>query len=175
MPAPFPRVRLGIAVVLAFACGVLFTSALDLTRYSYAQQGIREARGGPVGADVAAGFHGIAERVTPAVVSIQTERDQRANSQNRLRGRVPPGFEDFFRQFEQDGRNEPVQADGSGFIVSKDGYILTNNHVVGDADRVRVTLTDRREFRAKVIGGDPTTDVAVIKIEGSDLPTVTLG
>ena len=173
MPAPFPRIRLGIAVVLAFVCGVLFTSALDLTRYSYAQQGVRESRGGPSGADVAGGFHGIAERVTPAVVSIQTERDQRARSQPR--GRVPRGFEDFFRQFEQDGRNEPVQADGSGFIVSKDGYILTNNHVVGDADRVQVTLTDRRVFRARVIGGDPTTDVAVIKIDGQSLPTVTLG
>jgi serine protease Do len=173
MPAPFPRVRLGIAVVLAFVLGVLFTSALDLTRYSYAQQGVRVSRGGPAAGDVAGGFHSIAERVTPAVVSIQTERDARSQP-NRLRGRVPPGFEDFFRQFEQ-GEAEPVQADGSGFIVSKDGYILTNNHVVGDADRVKVTLTDRREFKAKVVGGDPTTDVAVIKIDGNDLPTVMLG
>jgi serine protease Do len=172
MPAPFPRVRLGAAVVIAFVCGVLFTSALDLTRYSYAQQGVRVARG-PSAGDVAGGFHAIAERVTPAVVSIQTERDARSQP-NRLRGRVPPGFEDFFRQFEQ-GEAEPIQADGSGFIVSKDGYILTNNHVVGDADRVTVTLTDRRIFRAKVVGGDPTTDVAVIKIDGADLPTVTLG
>jgi serine protease Do len=68
-----------------------------------------------------------------------------------------------------------VQADGSGFVVSRDGYILTNNHVVGDADRVKVTLTDHREFSARVVGGDPTTDVAVIKIDGRDLPTVVLG
>src|SRR5678815_5898632 len=60
-------------------------------------------------------------------------------------------------------------------IVSKDGYILTNNHVVEDFDRLNVTLTDHRVFKAKVVGRDPSTDVAVIKIEGKDLPTATLG
>jgi serine protease Do len=72
---------------------------------------------------------------------------------------VPPGFDEFLRQFQQQ-QQEPVQADGSGFVVSRDGYILTNNHVVGDADRVTVSLTDHRDFKARVVGGDPTTDVA---------------
>jgi serine protease Do len=172
--ARLARVRLGVAVAFAFACGVLFATAFDWTRHLGAQSGVRlaPANGAPV--DVSGGFARIAERVTPAVVSIQTERDPRRQAQRNNRGRVPPGFEEFFRQFEE-RQQEPVQADGSGFIVSKDGYILTNNHVVGDADRVKVTLTDHREFNAKVVGGDPTTDVAVIKIEGSDLPSLVLG
>ncbi|AHG91386.1 PDZ/DHR/GLGF domain protein [Gemmatirosa kalamazoonensis] len=171
--APLPRVRFGVAVAIAFLAGLLFASALDFTRPSYAQAGMNLApASGPAG-DVRNGFAAIAERVTPAVVSIQTERDPRRN-QARSRGRVPPGYEDFFRQFDPE-RSEPVQADGSGFIVSTDGYILTNNHVVGDADRVNVTLTDHRAFKARVIGGDPTTDVAVIKIEGKELPVAALG
>ncbi len=175
--ARLARVRLGVAVAFAFVCGVLFATAFDWTRHLGAQSGVRlaPAAGGQV--DVSNGFARISERVTPAVVSIQTSRDARqqpgrGNAPNR--GRVPPGFEEFFRQFEE-RQNEPVQADGSGFIVSKDGYILTNNHVVGDADRVTVTLTDHRVFRAKVVGGDETTDVAVIKIDGTDLPSLTLG
>ncbi|MGZ9192742.1 MAG: Do family serine endopeptidase [Gemmatirosa sp.] len=174
--ARLARVRLGVAVAFAFACGVLFATAFDWTRHLGAQSGVRVAPASGAQVDVSAGFARIAERITPAVVSIQTERDPRrqAGRGNEGRGRVPPGFEEFFRQFEE-RQQEPVQADGSGFIVSRDGYILTNNHVVGDADRVKVTLTDHRVFNAKVIGGDPTTDVAVIKIDGSDLPSVVLG
>ncbi len=175
MPRP-ARLRFGLAVAAAFAGGVVFASALDWTRLAGAQSGVQLARGGPQ-ADVSGGFARIAERVTPAVVSIQAERDPRQRPTAGGRGpggRVPPGFDDFLRQFQQQ-QQEPVQADGSGFIVSRDGYILTNNHVVGDADRVTVTLTDHRIYKARVVGGDPTTDVAVIKIEGRDLPTAVLG
>ena len=66
--------------------------------------------------------------------------------------------------------DQPEEASGSGFIVSPDGYILTNNHVVADADKVTVTLFDKRQFEAKVIGTDPTTDVAVIKIDAKNFP-----
>jgi serine protease Do len=170
---PLPRVRFGAAVAIAFVAGVLFASALDLTRPSYAQSGMNLMAGAASQGDVRYGFAAIAERVTPAVVSIQTERDPRRSS-TRSRGRVPPGYEDFFRQFDSE-RSEPVQADGSGFIVSADGYILTNNHVVGEADRVNVTLTDHRSYKARVVGGDPTTDVAVIKIDGTSLPAVAMG
>ena len=176
---PRPRPTLGLAVAAAFATGVLFASALDWTRAAGAQSGMQFARGGgPL--DVGQGFARIAEQVTPAVVSIQTERDPRGRAAlppghpGGGNGRVPPGFEDFFRQFQQQ-QQEPIQADGSGFLVSRDGYILTNNHVVGDADRVTVTLTDHREFKARVVGGDPTTDVAVIKIGGENLPVTVLG
>ena len=89
---------------------------------------------------------------------------------------------DFFRRFglpaPQGGDPEqgmPARGAGSGFIVSNDGYILTNAHVVAEADEVTVRLTDRREFPAKVIGFDPRSDVAVIKIEAKDLPTVRMG
>jgi serine protease Do len=89
---------------------------------------------------------------------------------------------DFFRRFglppPQGGAPEggmPARGAGSGFIVSEDGYILTNAHVVADADEVTVRLTDRREFPAKVVGFDPRTDVAVIKIDASGLPTVRTG
>src|SRR5438045_9136344 len=84
-------------------------------------------------------------------------------------------MEDFFKQFEIPDQQQPRSGTGSGFVVSKDGYILTNNHVVEEADRVTVTLLDNRQFTAKVIGTDPTTDVALIKVDANDLPTVNLG
>ncbi len=90
-------------------------------------------------------------------------------------------FYEFFRQFgipgagAQGQRNVPTHGQGSGFIVSADGLVLTNAHVVKGASEVIVKLTDRREFRAKVLGSDPKTDVAVLKIDAKDLPTVRLG
>ena len=78
---------------------------------------------------------------------------------------VPPGFEQFFRDFPQPQEPRFQEGSGSGFIVSKDGYILTNNHVVDGSDQVTVRLLDRREFKAKVVGTDPNTDLAVLKID----------
>jgi serine protease Do len=172
------RARFGAAVAIAFAGGIVFASGFDLTRFGYAQSRavapkptVQEVK--PI-ADASNAFVSIAEHVTPAVVSIQAERDSRSRVQRSPRRNVPPGLDDFFQQF--DPRQQQVQeASGSGFIVSKDGYILTNNHVVENFDRLNVTLTDHRAFKAKVVGRDPTTDVAVIKIEGKDLPTATLG
>src|SRR5215211_6789172 len=171
------RARFGAAVAIAFACGIVFASGFDLTRFGYAQARSVAAKPSvqdvkPI-SDASNAFVSIAEHVTPAVVSIQAERDGRARTQRSPRRNAPPGLEDFFQQF--DPRQQPQEASGSGFIVSKDGYILTNNHVVENFDRVNVTLTDHRTFKAKVVGRDPTTDVAVIKIEGKDLPTATLG
>jgi serine protease Do len=172
------RVRFGAAVAIAFASGLVFASGFDLTRFGYAQAQtaatkptVQEVKSL---ADASNAFVSISEHVTPAVVSIQAERNARARVEQRApRRNVPPGLEDFFQQL--DPRQQPQQASGSGFIVSKDGYILTNNHVVENFDRVNVTLSDRRVFKAKIVGRDPTTDVAVIKIEGKDLPTATLG
>ena len=89
-------------------------------------------------------------------------------------------FSQFFRHFQgqdprQQQRQQPMRGQGSGFIVSDDGIILTNAHVVRDAQEVVVKLTDRREFRAKVLGSDPKTDVAVLKIEARNLPVVKIG
>ena len=175
MASRFSRARFGAAVVVAFVFGLLFASSLDLTKFGFAQEG----KGGKVAssqvqslAETGNAFEAIADHVTPAVVSIQTQRIR----QNPRRGLQRPGIEDFFRNFEpQPQREEAQEASGTGFIVSKDGYIITNNHVVADADKVTVTLLDKRSFEAKVIGRDPTTDVAVIKVNASDLPVVTLG
>ena len=88
-------------------------------------------------------------------------------------------FYEFFRRFGQPmprgGRAQPTRGEGSGFIVSADGYILTNAHVVANADEVTVKTTDRREYTAKVVGVDEQTDVAVLKIDAKNLPTVRLG
>lgn len=87
-------------------------------------------------------------------------------------------FFDFFRRFQPDAPesgDEPMQALGSGFIISPDGVVLTNAHVVADADEVTVKLTDKREFKAKVIGLDKPSDVAVLKIDAKNLPTVRIG
>ena len=179
--SPLSRVKFAAGVVAAFGGGVLFASSLDLVPWGHAQskppraREIAEAK--PL-AEQSNAFVAIAERVTPAVVSIQAERDARprpAQGQPRGQQRVPPGLEDFFNQFDQRRQAQPQESSGSGFIVSTDGYILTNNHVVEGADRLTVSLTDRRAFKGRVIGRDPTTDVAVIKIDGTDLPTVPLG
>ncbi|MFN9213301.1 MAG: trypsin-like peptidase domain-containing protein, partial [Gemmatimonadota bacterium] len=169
---------LGIATA-AFAGGVVFASALDFTKTSEAQSSrpLRAASTGSAPApDLGTGFVAVAEKVTPAVVSIQAERDpRRRDARVAPRGQnQPPGLEEFVRQFEPP-RTQPRESGGTGFIVSKDGYILTNNHVVEGADRIKVTLPDRREFKAKIIGRDPQTDVAVIQITGDDLPTLPFG
>ena len=96
---------------------------------------------------------------------------------------MPPFFQQFFgQQFGPDSeRRSPRQRDqredslGSGVIVSPDGYILTNNHVIDGATDVRVTLADKRQLKAKVVGTDPKTDIAVLKVDGSDFPSITIG
>lgn len=171
------RAQLYAAVLIAFACGLVFASGFDLTRISWAQSKTTPASK-PTPAEVrsleetGSAFEAIAEHVTPAVVSIEAEQLETRRVQPRRN--LPPGMEDFFQRF-QDQDQQPRSGTGSGFIVTKDGYILTNNHVVANADRVTVTLLDNRRFAAKVIGRDPTTDVAVIKVDATDLPTVALG
>jgi serine protease Do len=174
----YPRARLTAAVVVAFLCGLVFASGSNLTHLGWAQS---KTPPRPTAQQVQPlvetqnAFEAIADHVTPAVVSIQTERFARkTNIRQRGQPRAPGGIEDFFRGLDPQN-DQPSEASGSGFIVSKDGYILTNNHVVADADRVTVKLLDNRTFTAKVIGRDPTTDVAVIKVDAKDLPTVNLG
>jgi Do/DeqQ family serine protease len=133
------------------------------------------------------GFSAIAKAVTPAVVTINIS--SRRSAQQEIPFMFDP-FRDFFdRQLpgdegsprrraprQQQGQGRLVQVGlGSGVIVSPDGYILTNNHVVDEADKVEVELSDNRKFIAKVIGVDPPSDIAVIKIAASGLPTVSFG
>jgi len=188
MTNKYSRAGFGAAIVVAFLCGLVFASGADLTRFSWAQ-GRVTAPTKPAPAQIASAaetetaFEAVADHARPAVVSIVTERYAKVRPTVRQRGNrggggggQQPSIEDLLRQFQGDQSDEPEEASGTGFIVSKDGYILTNNHVVADADKVTVTLFDKRVFEnAKVVGRDPTTDVAVIKIDAKDLPTLSLG
>lgn len=119
------------------------------------------------------GFADVVERVSPAVVTINSKRTLRTSSQRN------PLFDDpRFREFFGDQlprQQRPQTGLGSGVIVSADGYILTNNHVVEDSDQVTVDLSDRRTVTAKVVGTDPASDLAVLKIEERNLPVLPLG
>lgn len=118
-------------------------------------------------------FTAVAEAVRPTVVFIEGE-NPRPQARDRQHPNLPPPFDQFF-EFPEPQRPQPRRGTGSGFIISPDGYIMTNNHVVEDFDRFRVQLFDHREFRAKVVGRDPDTDVAVLKIDARDLPAVSFG
>ena len=124
-------------------------------------------------------FTELYEQQGPAVVSIDVTQKSRRSVMPELSEDDP--FYEFFRRFGQIPRNTPrprdfeQQSTGSGFILSADGYILTNAHVVDEASEVSVKLTDKREFKAKVIGTDKRTDVALLKIEATGLPRVTIG
>jgi len=131
-------------------------------------------------------FAAVAQAVTPAVVSIHIEGERPVSQRTPEMPDLPDlrqfGFPDMGGAPHrgrgnrgQQQEDQVIHASGSGFIVSPDGTILTNNHVVADANKVTVILSDRREFSAKVVGRDPTTDFAVIKIDGHNLPTVPLG
>jgi serine protease Do len=118
----------------------------------------------------------VAAAVKPAVVNISTVKTEQAGAP------LSPFYDDpFFRKFfgDQSRSQKPKERKttslGSGVIVSSDGYILTNNHVIRDADKIKVLLSDRREFIGKVIGNDPKTDLSVIKIEAENLSSLTLG
>ncbi len=120
-------------------------------------------------------FRNASRAALPGVVFVEVESAGpagRGTAQNPFRG-TP--FEDFFGTPQNPQQQAPRQGSGSGFIISPDGYLLTNNHVVANATRVMVTLSDRRQFNARVVGRDPNTDVAVLKIDGDDLPVVRLG
>jgi serine protease Do len=143
-------------------------------------------------------FTQLVEQVGPAVVNVRTSEKLRQRAASNLQ--IDPQMQEFLRRFgipvpnqrrgtppKGDGRGDEGQGDGeddnqpqrrglgSGFILSSDGIVMTNAHVVAGADEVFVTLTDKREFKAKVIGSDQRSDVAVLRIEASHLPTVSIG
>jgi serine protease Do len=119
-------------------------------------------------------FIDLVEKQGPAVVNVSTTSTAHAGAQSPVPEDDP--FYDFFRRFgPPQPRDYETRSLGSGFIVSADGYILTNAHVVDMADDVTVKLNDKREFKAKVIGADKRTDVALIKIEATGLPAVRIG
>ncbi len=126
------------------------------------------------------GFTSLVATYGPAVVNVRVEGTTKVATSTFGFPNLQPGdpFYDFFRGFRNQmpqGGHVPIRGEGSGFIISPDGYILTNAHVVDHADHVTVGLTDRREFKAKVVGSDRQSDIALLKIDAKDLPTVKLG
>ncbi|HYL21369.1 MAG TPA: Do family serine endopeptidase [Gemmatimonadales bacterium] len=171
--------KFGTLVAIAFVFGLAFASTLGLPKKGGAVESIAPPSSSVAApqvalpvvksvSDLSDAFVGVADHTRPAVVFIRAQHVDRGDNR-----RLPPGFEDFFPNLRR--RPQVEQGSGSGFIVSSDGFILTNNHVVAGADKVTVRLYDKREFTAKVVGTDPNTDVAVIKIDARGLPTLAFG
>jgi serine protease Do len=195
----FRRLKSG-GVALAFAVGLMLAGFLHLPYQSAAQQAQQQSPYGP-GVQAASrtltpaaaslqnlseAFASVAEHVKPSVVYIKSGRKPEATTRRGPRGQrnaprmeVPPGMEPFFHGLPpmQLQPQEPrfQEGSGSGFVVSQDGYILTNNHVVDGSDQVTVRLLDRREFKARIVGTDPNTDLAVLKIDAKNLVPAPLG
>jgi serine protease Do len=161
-------------VTCGFVGGMVLTGRLHTAEEARAEP--RQTGAQPFSSPAAAGtlpdLSAVAARTIPSVMNIASLQIVRSNN-------TPFASDPLFRYFFGDQmaapRSRVAQSLGSGVIVSNDGYILTNNHVVADADKVTVTLFDKRQYEAKVIGRDPTTDVAVIKIDQKNLPTLSLG
>lgn len=123
-------------------------------------------------------FTSTAEKSMPAVVFIKSTQLRQASP--RTQRQMPDLFREFFGEdpfdmFSQPRNPRPSIGSGSGVIISEDGYIVTNNHVINMADDIEVSLTDNRTYKAEVIGTDPSTDLALIKIDAGDLPTLPVG
>ncbi|CAN5173653.1 trypsin-like peptidase domain-containing protein [soil metagenome] len=185
----FKQILATVLISTLTALGVIFTSnkisnhnpnfqeGFNLpSNYKYAKYGEQPPAAGPVDFTQAATI-GI-----PTVVHIKTKTNPRQVNNNLPRQRNPFsdlfGDDDLFNQFFGNGgqqRNLPQMASGSGVIISEDGYIVTNNHVVAGADEVNVTLANRKTYTAKVIGADPAFDLAVIKVPANALPFMLYG
>ncbi len=171
-------------IFIGVVIGIIFTSNLDWTPKGFATRNMDTAvfdESSAPSQDVlqlqntGKAFTAVAKEILPTVVSVATSRIvQQSSSDNDLWG---PIFRDFFgREFRnQQPETQRLQGLGSGVIVTSDGYILTNHHVIENADDIRVGLYDNRTFEAKLIGTDPLTEVAVIKVEATGLPAARLG
>ncbi|QHJ00791.1 Do family serine endopeptidase [Xylophilus rhododendri] len=185
--------RLAVALLAAGAIGGAGVSAVESVHSrSHAQPAPAVLAAAPGASIALPDFSTITKRYGPAVVNISVIGTKVADASDGDAGDADgaptdPFFE-FFKRFQQQQQGQlqgqgrrarphatPMRGEGSGFIVSHDGLVLTNAHVVKGASEVTVKLTDRREYRAKVLGTDPKTDIAVLKIDGKDLPVVALG
>lgn len=118
-------------------------------------------------------FTRLVEDVSPAVVKINTiSKGRKQQAQQIPQGQIPEAFRDFFEQRQKQQKPRQARSMGSGFVISDDGYILTNHHVVDNADEIQVLFADRQEYMATVVGTDRRSDLALLKIEASNLPSL---
>jgi len=178
----FKRTLVALAVTGAFATGAIVADRVGVTPAHATAPATTAAA--PAARTALPDFADLVAKQGPAVVQISVSQDAKKVASQQGDGmpdfgNMFPNFPGFphFKNFPHPQMPDqmPRQGVGSGFIVSADGVILTNAHVVDDADEVTVRLTDHREFKAKVLGKDKMTDVAVIKIDAKDLPTVKIG
>ena len=157
-----------LILVVGVVIGLVLSAGFDLPRAPRAERGTLSATTSS-GDLPESPFVGLVERALPAVVFVDVRKKASSDSEDPQ--------DEIFRRFFGEGGQRPrtLPSSGSGFIIDREGRILTNNHVVRDASDITVTLNDKRSFKAKVIGADPETDVAVIKIEGDNLPVLPLG
>ena len=171
-PFTRPRSHYLTAAVFVFAglvAGLGLSAGLGLQRDSAAQHRERPAIAGG-GGSLESPFVGVVERTLPAVVFIDVKK--------KVSGATAFPQDEMFRRFfgqEPPSRSRVEPTSGSGFLIDAEGHILTNNHVVANSEAITVTLNDKRTFKGKVVGADPETDVAIIKIDGNDLPSLPLG
>ena len=173
-----------IMFLLAFLIGFFVVSVVEVMRSSFVASGpgpdVQVASAGSPGemARAPLSFADLAEKLKPSVVNISTTKTVRGGSMRSPFGQGNPFGDEFFDRFFGDvpQREFKQRSLGSGFIISTDGYIFTNNHVVEQADKIIVKLSDGKEYEAKVIGKDAKTDIALIKIKSTDsLPVAETG
>jgi serine protease Do len=170
-----------LTAVVAFLVGAIFAGGFEHPavvaeappRPSPAGMAARPAVGLPIGT-LPVNFADVVERINPAVVNIDATARGAADSRRRRPGGGDP-FGGPLDYGAPRGERQPRRGAGSGFIIDRDGHILTNNHVIERAERIMVKLSDGRSIRARVIGADPDTDIALIKIDGSGLPVAPIG
>jgi Do/DeqQ family serine protease len=158
-----------VLILVGVVIGLGLSANLDPRRVAPFQK--NELAAAPAtSSDLQSPFVAVVERALPAVVYIEVKKKTGGADSSDPQ-------EELFRRFFGEGMRQPriTPSSGSGFIIDTDGHVLTNNHVVRDANEITVTLNDHRSFKAKVVGTDQETDVAVIKIEGDNLPTLPIG
>lgn len=174
---------MGSLLGIGLVSGALIWAGHSLT-VSHASNALSQRAPVAAVASPAPGFTDVAKRVTPAVVNITTIMTENVADSSPVPDELRERMEEFFgKPFGPRGRRPgdpfdqraPRRGQGSGVIISSDGYLVTNNHVIAQAREVNVTLPDKREFKGTIIGVDPKSDLAVIKINADHLPTVTWG
>ncbi len=177
----FKGMTLTAVAISCLAIGLVVSSSMNLARPAAAQNQIAAPQGAvATPASRPGSFAGLAEKLSPSVVNIKVVKVEKAGL-NLPEMEIPDGpagdlFKRFFQEMPQAPESRRSMGAGSGVIISKDGYILTNNHVVEGAKEVTVTLANQQEYKARVVGRDPKTDLAILKVKSTEsFPAVTMG